>query len=243
MKNNKGMLTRPSNRPVKEHRPIFATCILAILLVVSYVFTIKVYEPVTNVNVTGGIIFYPLTFLVVAYIAKYYGFKEARKSIFISIGAFFVFILLMMVGVMLPANNQTTSYNAVIQYLYTNDFFMIGDFRVFYPILGQFFGLSIAFVVSHLLFATVYNAIHGYTADYLAMGLSAFIASIIDRVVFMPLLFLQNLLDEVVTFDYFIKCLTSEFIMTIVAILVIIVLYVIITSVKDSRDKKKGISF
>lgn len=247
MNNNKGVLMRPSNRQAVNNaaikRPVFATSLLTILLIVSYVFTIKVYEPVIAINVTGGILFYPLTFLVICYIAKYYGFKEARRSIFVSTGLFLVFILLMMIGVIIPSSNQTSSYNAVIQYLYTNDFFMVGDLRIFYPILGQFFGMLIAYFVSHLLCATVYNAIHSFTVDYLAMGLSAFIASIIDRVIFMPLLFLQNLLDEVVTFEYFIKCLTSEFIMTIVATLIIIILYVIITSIKSSKDKKKGISY
>lgn len=242
MNNKKGLLRRPSERVLEAHRPVFATGLLTVILIVAYVFSIKVYEPVENVNVTGGILFYPLTFLIICYIAKYYGFKESRKSIYISTGLFFVFILLTMVGVTIPSNNQTASYNAVIQYLYTNDFIEIDHFRIFYPILGQFFGMTIAYVVSHLLFATIYNAIHLFTADYLAMGLSAFIAGIIDRVIFMPLLFIENLLDSSVTFDYFIKCLTSEFIVTIVATMIVIVLYVIVVAIKKKIDKKKRIS-
>lgn len=239
MNNKRGVLMRPSSRQVMSHRPVFATGLLTVLLVVSYVFSIKVYEPVANVNVTGGILYYPLTFLVLCYITKYYGFKEARKSIFISLGLFALFILFTMVGIMIPANHQTVSYNAVIQYLYANAFFTIGDVRVFYPILGQFFGLTIAYLVSHLLMSTIYNAIHGYTADYLAMGLSAFIASIIDRIIFMPILFVESLIDGSVTFDYFIKCLTSEFIVTIIATIIVIVLFIIVTSIKNKIDKKR----
>lgn len=242
MKNNNGVLMRPSERLSmgSAKRPVFSIGLLTVLLIVAYVFTIKTYEPVDNVMITGGILVYPLTFLVVAYISKYYGFKESRKSIYISSGLFLIFMLLMMICVIPHPNNQTSSYNAVIQYLYTNDFFMIGDTRIFYPILGQFFGLTIAFVVSHLLFATIYNAIKGFTLDYLAMGLSAFIASIIDRIIFMPLLFLENLIDGSNTFDYFIKCLTSEFIAAIISTIVIIVLYIIITSIKDNKKKRSA---
>ncbi len=242
MKNEKGLLMRPSERVNMVNnakRPVFATGLLTILLIISYVFTFKNYEPARNILISGGILFYPLTFLVIAYISKYYGFKEARKSIFISAGLFALFVLLTMIGVIPKSNNQTSSYNAVIQYLYCNDFLMIGDTRIFYPLLGQFFGTVIAFVVSHLLYATIYNAVYKFTIDYLAMGLSAFIGSIVDRIIFTPLLFIENLIDGSNTFEYFIKCLTSEFIATIVMIILMIVLYIIITSIKDKIKKKR----
>ncbi len=237
-----GLLMRPSEKANlinSTKRPVFATGLLTILLVVSYVFTIKNYEPASNIIISGGILFYPLTFLIVAYISKYYGFKEARKSIFISVGLFVLFILLMMIGIIPAANNQTSSYNAVIQYLYCNDFFMVGNTRIFYPPLGQFFGVIIAFSVSHLLYATIYNAIHKFTIDYLAMGLSTFIGAIVDRIIFVPMLFLENLLDGSNTFEYFIKCLTSEFIATIIMVIVMIVLYIIVTAIKDATKRKR----
>lgn len=142
-----------------------------------------------------------------------------------------------MIGVMPQANNETSGYNTVIQYIFTNDFFLVGNVRFYYPMLGQFFGTLVAFVVSHLIYATVYNAINTLTVDYLAMGLGSFIAFIVDRIIFTVLLFLQNLIEGVNTFDFFLKCLTSEFIGYIAAALVVIVLYIIITSIVDARKK------
>lgn len=239
MENNKGVLSRPSDKFLEKEkkRPVFLTGLLTILLIVAYIFTFKSYEPAKNIVISGGILVYPLTFLVTAYISKYYGFKEARKSVFISAGLFAIFILLIMIGVVPAPNNQTSSYNAVIQYLFTNDFLMIGETRIFFPLLGQFFGMLIGFIVSHLLYATIYNAINRYTVDYLAMGLSVFIAAIIDRIIFMPLLFLENLLEGLNTFDYFIKCLTSEFMATIVASILLIIVYIIWTSIKEKMKK------
>lgn len=217
--------------------PAFAMGLLTVLLLISYVFTLKIYEPVQNIMITGGILVYPLTFLVLAYVFRYYGFKETRKCIFGSALLFIIFVVLTALCVIPKANNQTSNYNAVVQYLYTNNFFMLGDMKIFYPTLGQFLGLVGAFVISHLLFATIYNAIHKYTVDYLAVGLSIFIAAITDRIIFMPSLFLENLISGANTFDYFLKCLTSEFMGTIVATVVVIILYVIITSIKDARKK------
>lgn len=245
MKNNGGVLERPSLRKngvdVKkievQKRPVFAIGLLTILLIASYIFTIKTYEPVRNVMITGGILMYPFTFLVIAFISKYYGFKESRRCIFMSALLFTIFIAIVMIGVMPQANNETSGYNTVIQYIFTNDFFSVGNVRFYYPMLGQFFGTLVAFVVSHLIYATVYNAINTLTVDYLAMGLGSFIAFIVDRIIFTVLLFLQNLIEGVNTFDFFLKCLTSEFIGYIAAALVVIVLYIIITSIVDARKK------
>lgn len=239
MKNKNGVLMRPSERKPEIKRPVFLVGLLSIILIVNYIFILKNYEPVENLLIQGGILVYPFTFLVLAYISKYYGFKEAKKSVFISAALFVIFIVLMMICVMPEGNNQTSGYNAVIQYLYTNEFTMLGNTKFCYPILGQFFGLLIAYIISHLLYATIYNAIHNYTVDYLAVGLSGFIAYVIDRIVFMPILFLENLFDGTNTFDYFIKCLTSEFIGAIFASVLIIILYVIIVNIKDNVIKRK----
>jgi len=239
MKNNGGVLRRPSERKLESKRPVFLVGLLSVILIVSYIFTIKTYEPVNNVLITGGVIVYPFTFLIISYISKYYGFKESRKAIFISAALFLLFMILTMVSLIPTPNNETSSYNAVIQYLYANDFFMIGDTRIFMPMLGQFFGIGIAFIVSHLLYATIYNAIHNYTIDYLAMGLSVFIAGVVDKIIFMTLFFAENLIDGVNTFEYFIKCLTSEFIATIISSIAMIIIYVIINAFKENKKKKR----
>ena len=241
MNNTRGVLQRPSERKIEGinvKAPTIAVGLLTILLIVTYIFTLKIYEPVQNIMITGGILVYPLTFLVLAYVFRYYGFKQTRKCIYQSSILFIIFIAIMMICVIPKSNNETSQYSVVVQYLFTNNFFMLGDLKVFYPTLGQFFAIVISFVVSHLLFAAVYNAIHNYTIDYLAIGLSVFIAAITDRILFMPILFLENLVKGNNTFDYFIKCLTSEFMGAIVATILIIILYVIVTSIKDTVKKK-----
>jgi len=214
--------------------PIFLTGFLAIILIATYIFTLKFYEPAKNIILTGGIMVYPLSFLIVALISKYYGFKEARKSIYISSALYLAFIVLIMIGTIPHSNNLTSSHNAVVQYLLVNNFKDIGStgFSFYYPTLGQFFGVVVAFLVSHLLYATIYNAIKGYTIDYLAVGLGLFITYILDRLIFIPMLYAKGLYSGFNTFEYLIQCLTSEFITSIIMTILIIIVYVIITSLK-----------
>ncbi len=235
MKNNVGVLRRPSARNAR--RPVFLTGLLTMMLIVTFIFTLKIYEPTKNILITGGILIYPFTFLVTAYIAKYYSHKETKKSIFISAGLFALFFLMVMICLFPSSNNATTNYNSIVQYVFANNFFMIGDTHVFYPTLGQFCALLIAFLASHLLFASIYNAIKKYTVDYLAMGLGAFIAAIVDRIIFVPILLLENLLDGTNTFDFLVKSLTSEFISTILFIMIVIIAYIIITKIKEKKNK------
>lgn len=223
---------------VEQKTPVFLTGLMTIILIAVYTFTLKSYEPAASLIVTGGIIVYPFTFLITALIFRNYGFKETRKSIFISSLLYVIFFVLMIMCVSPHGNNITSGYNAVVQYLFTNNFFEIGETRIFYPTLGQFFSVVVAFVVSHLLFAVIYNAIHKFTVDYLAVGLSVFIAYVVDRLLFMPILFAKGLSNGSNTFDYFIRCLTSEFIIAILCSILIVVLYVIITSIKKLVKKK-----
>lgn len=235
MKNKVGVLTRPSARASKK--PVMLTSLLSMMLIVTYIFTLKMYEPIKNILVTGGILIYPFTFLVLGYISKYYGYEEAKKSVFASALMYGIFFLLIMICLIPKASNATASYNSVIQYVFANNFWTIGNTQIFYPIIGQFFGLVIAYIASHLLFVAIYNAIHRYTIDYLAMGLAAFIAAIVDRVVFVPLLLLENLLNGKNEFDFFVKCLTSEFMATIVFIMIAIVGYIVICVCKEKLKK------
>lgn len=255
MENNRGVLSRPSVRqatiqmdpvtlpPVVEKEKksaYFATGLLTLILIVTYMFTLKMYEPVRNMLITGSIMVYPLSFLIIAYVSKYYGFKEAKKSVFMSSILFAIFILLVMICLMPTANNATAAYNMVIQYIFANNYVEIGTWTLFYPILGQFFGLIIAYVTGHLIYAKVYDAIHGITVDYLAAGLGIFIGYIVDRMLFIPLLYAESLIKKMNSFQHLIKCLTSEFMGAILGTLIVIVVYVVISTIKDKKNKKKA---
>ena len=217
--------------------PIYLVGLLSTILIATYIFTLKNYEPARNIVLTGGIIIYPLSFLILTLISKYYGFKEARKSVFISSLIYISFIVIMMIGIFPLSNIETSSYSSIVQFIFAYKSFIVGDFIIYYPIIGQFFSVLISYVVSHLLFATIYNAVSRFTIDYLAVGLSLFIAYILDRLLFMPILFVDGLISESKSFDYLIQCLTSEFIAAIMITILIIIVYTLFTTIKNAIRK------
>lgn len=223
----------------KENSPALWTSLLSVLLIATFMFSLKFYEPADNLILTGGIYIYPLTFLIVAIICKFYGFKSARKSIFASVLAVLIFTFITMLCVIPDGNSTSMQYNAIIQYIFANDSTYIGNFRIFYPTLGQYFGVLISFIISHLLYATIYNVTHKITIETLSIGLSLFIAYILDRIIFIFLLFSEGLMKKTNTFDFVIKCLTSEFMAAIaVSVLIIIVMAIIIAVTKNKNNKK-----
>ena len=219
----------------KEPLPSFLIGLMTTLLIATYLFSLKFFEPANTLVMTAGILNYPFTFLIIAIICKRYSFKAARKSIFISGLLYSLFILIMMLSVIPTGNDISMQYNAIVQYLFANNQGHILGIRIFYPTLGQFFGVLVSFIVSHLLYATVYNAVRNYTVDYLSVGLSLFIGYIIDRILFVFLLFAKGLYKGDNTFDFVIKVLTTEFMAAIVACLVIILLYSIISAFSKKK--------
>lgn len=225
------------NQSEKKRIPIYLTGLLSIMLIATFIFTLKSYEPAKNIILTGGIIVYPFTFLIISFISKYYGYKASREAIFISLLIYISFFVIMIIGVLPQSNATTSAYNTIIQYFFTNSSFNIGKATIFYPTLGQFFSVLISYLVSHLLFATIYNAVSKFTIDYLAMGLSLFIAIILDRLIFMPILYFSGLMNQSNSFDYLIKCLTSEFIASIMITILLIIIYFVYTTFKSGRCK------
>lgn len=217
--------------------PTMLTGLLGMILVMTYVLTLKTIEPANHILITGGIVVYPFTFLITAYICRYYGLKQSCKSIFISSLLYTLFLVIMSVSILPKATSATSSYNNFLQYIFASSSFTLGDMTIFYPNLGQFFSILISFLASHLLFAGIYNAIKNFTMDYLSVGLALFISYIIDRLLFIPILYAKGLSVGFNTFDYVIQCLTSEFIFSILCCVLIVILYAGITLIKNKMVK------
>lgn len=237
MEGNLGVVFKQRKKE-EAKAPVFLTCLIAIILIITYSYTLKMYEPATNLILTGGILVYPISFLANIFMTKNYGLKAARKSIFTAAAIFVIFILLIMFCAVFEANKTTAAHDAMLQYVFVNDVFYIGKIAVYYPTLGQFFGVLISFLASHILYSTIYSALAKVkTNEYLSMGLSLFIAYIVDRIIFIPLLYSEGLIKGSNTFDYLVKCLISEFMAAMFASVLVIIAFTIINNLKNKFKK------
>ncbi len=209
--------------------------LLTIILIADYIFIHKNYEPIKNMIITGGTIIYPFSFLVTTFIANKYNKKEARKHIYVSSAMFILFILIIILGLIPKASYTTLVYNSTIQSIFASNMLNIGNVTIYYPILGAFFGTVIAFIVSHTIYLLFYNLIRSSTINFVAMGLSTLVGLVLDRLIFMLLLYGKNLITGDNSFQYFIKCLTGEFMFAIIMTVVLIIIYVIFSSIKNKK--------
>ena len=220
----------------KDSTPAFLTGLLTILLIASYIFIPKVYSPANHIYINGSILVYPLTFLIITIMLKKYTFTEVRKSIYTSSALFLLFLLIMCIGITPKANTDSTNYNIVIQFLFANNNYKIGEFNLFYPVLCQVFGVIVPYFISHLLYATLYVALISYTLNYLAVLLSLFIAYIIDRSLYVTIYFANDLLNNPDIFNTYIKYLTSEYIAAILMVVIILFLDLLFIPVQKNKS-------
>ena len=212
--------------------------LMTISIIVAYIFTLKFYEPVPNVLVTGGIFSYPITFLLTLFITDKYGLKESKKSIYISSSLFLLFLLLIIISLLPVSNTTTMQYNSIVQYLFANNQFHITNNIIFYyPTLGQCFGILFGFIISHLLTSIIYNSISKVSSYIVSAGIALFIGYSIDRIIFVILLFIEGLIAKDNTIDFVIRFITSECLASLIASIIILILFIIIKNIKFKKRK------
>ncbi|MEX0447358.1 queuosine precursor transporter [Xenorhabdus sp. SGI246] len=152
--------------------------LLALLLTIFYTFSnIAAAKPVYieyfNIIVTPGTFIYPFSFLVIDLLSEFYGFRLARKAIYMSLASNLIIVSLLSISTSLPAipnwglNDQ---YNALMNH-----------------ILSAIFASSLSFLVSELVNSYILCKLKDMTnSRFLALRVffSTFIASILDSFVF-----------------------------------------------------------
>ncbi|WP_086955868.1 queuosine precursor transporter, partial [Xenorhabdus innexi] len=152
--------------------------LLALLLTIFYTFSNiasakPVYIEYFDIIVTPGTFIYPFSFLVIDLLSEFYGFRLARKAIYMSLASNLIIVSLLSISTGLPAipgwdlNDQ---YNALMNH-----------------ILSAIFASSLSFLVSELVNSYVLCKLKDMTnSRFLALRVffSTFIASILDSFVF-----------------------------------------------------------
>ncbi|WP_416777684.1 queuosine precursor transporter [Xenorhabdus budapestensis] len=161
--------------------------LLALLLAIFYTFSnIAAAKPVYieyfDIIVTPGTFIYPFSFLVIDLLSEFYGFRLARKAIYMSLASNLIIVSLLSISTSLPAipnwslNDQ---YNDLMNH-----------------ILSAIFASSLSFLVSELVNSYVLCKLKAMTnSRFLALRVffSTFIASILDSFVFCFVVFYGKL--------------------------------------------------
>ncbi|SFN47573.1 queuosine precursor transporter [Xenorhabdus japonica] len=151
---------------------------LALLLTIFYTFSnIAAAKPVCieylGIIVTPGTFIYPFSFLVIDLLSEFYGFRLARKAIYMSLASNLIIVSLLSISTSLPAIptwDLNEQYNALMNH-----------------ILSAIFASSLSFLVSELVNSYILCKLKDMTnSRFLALRVffSTFVASVIDSFVF-----------------------------------------------------------
>lgn len=89
------------------YSPLFLilTLLFCICIIVSNLMEIKTV-PFGPLNITAGIIVFPLSYIINDCIVEIYGFRKAQFTIWLGFGANFLVTMLLQIGIMLPGTSE-----------------------------------------------------------------------------------------------------------------------------------------
>ena len=90
---------------------IFSAC-----LIVSNIIAVKLVD-IAGVQLDAGVIVFPISYIIGDVLAEVYGFKIARKTIFMGFVANLIVVVFVFLGSILPANDiwaDTKAYNKIL---------------------------------------------------------------------------------------------------------------------------------
>lgn len=141
---------------------------------------------VAGLTLTGGILVFPITYILSDVFSEIYGYKWSRRNAWICFGVNLAFVLLLQLLFILPAAEWTdvAMWQTVLG----------STFRI---LIGSFLAFIIGGWVDDLVFKKMQEK-HGKKKFSLRAILSSFIGEIFDSLIFYPIAFLGTLPMDVI---------------------------------------------
>jgi len=204
-----------------------------IMLLLAYLTNGRIIEIGNNLNINLTFFIYPLVFLILIIINKFYSYHDAKRAIKSSCISLVIFIILIILLNLIPSNLDTIESELLFKNLFTPNNITIMNFKIYYPNLIYLPTYTIlSFITSYIMIA-VYNAIKEETKEFIAYYLAEFISLILFSII---LISIDSLLIQKLTFKESISFLTSGFIVTIALSIITLIINLIINVFKKSNQ-------
>lgn len=204
-----------------------------ILLLLAYISNGRIIEIGNNLTINLTFFIFPLIFLMLCVISKFYNYSEAKKTIKSACISLLIFIGIIMLLNLIPSNTDTQEMEILFKTLFTPNKFSLLGLKIYYPNLIYLISYTIlSFVTSYIMIA-IYNAIKDETKDFIAFFLSLFISLILFTIV---LISIEALLINQLPFKEYIYMLTAGFIVVIVLSIIMLLINSIVNAFKKSNQ-------
>lgn len=207
--------------------------ILFILVLLSYLFNTINVNIYNNASISIGVLLYSLTFLVSSIMIERNKMKDCKKYVLSSIKYLVLFFIIATIMCQVSSSNDLINS---IKNVFTPNVYSIYSYNIYYPDIYKLVTYLIVYYFSHYIFFISYEVTYE-NADYLvAFLISTLIGFILDQMIFTTVYNFPYLFTNKIVLYDFLNILTSNFIVTLISSIILLLFVPIFNRKKSSKE-------
>lgn len=196
------------------------TLLLFILILISYLFNLINVNVYNNSSLSTGVIFYSLTYLVTFKMMKKNKISDNKKILFSSVLYFLLFFVLTTI---LCQFNSENDLLVSLRNVFTPSSYAINNFTFYYPDVYKIIIYLLVYFFSHYIFMITYDVSEINTGYLVGFLISMLIGFILDQMLYTTIYYLPDIIISNLTVIDFLKTLTSNFIVTLISSIILLI--------------------
>ena len=208
------------------------TLLLFILILISYLFNLINVNSYNNSSLSIGVIFYSLTYLVTFKMIKKNKISDNKKILFSSVLYFLLFFVLTTI---LCQFNSENDLLLSLRNVFTPTSYAINNFTFYYPDVYKIIIYLLVYFFSHYIFMITYDVSEINTGYLVGFLVSMLIGFILDQMLYTTIYYLPDIIMSNLTVIDFLKTLTSNFIVTLITSIILLIFVPILNIVNINK--------
>jgi len=196
------------------------TLLLFILILISYLFNLINVNVYNNSSLSIGVIFYSLTYLVTFKMMKKNKISDNKKILFSSV---LYFILFFVLTTILCQFNSENDLLVSLRNVFTPTSYAFNNFTFYYPDVYKIIIYLLVYFFSHYIFMVTYDVSEINTGYLVGFLVSMLIGFILDQMLYTTIYYLPDIIMSNLTVIDFLKTLTSNFIVTLLSSIILLI--------------------
>lgn len=206
---------------------------LFILILLSYLFNTINVNIYNNASVSIGVLLYSITFLVSSIMIERNKIKDCKKYVLSSIKYIILFFVLVTAMCQVYSSNDLINS---IKDVFTPNVYSLNSFNLYYPDIYKLIVYLIVYYFSHYIFFVTYEVTYENAGYLMAFLTSILIGFILDQMIFTTVYNIPYLFGNKIVLNDFLNVLTSNFIVTLISSMFLLLFIPLFNRNKSSKE-------
>lgn len=207
--------------------------ILFILVLLSYLFNTINVNIYNNASISIGVLLYSLTFLVSSIMIERNKMKDCKKYVLSSIKYLVLFFIIATIMCQVSSSNDLINS---IKNVFTPNVYSIYSYNIYYPDIYKLIAYLTVYYFSHYIFFISYEVTYENAGYLVAFLISTLIGFILDQMIFTTVYNFPYLFTNKIVLYDFLNILTSNFIVTLISSIILLLFVPIFNRKKSSKE-------